>query len=127
MEAAMRPATLAELAARMDVPVPHTTTFTGFTEFSTVYRTLLTVMSVPEHLELVIGQIFEDQAAQGVAYVELGVSPAFYTTIYGSDAAALEAMAGFARAASEKIGRASCRGRVCQYVSISVVAGSSKK
>src|SRR3546814_8988984 len=61
-------------------------------------------MSVPEHLELVIGQIFEDQAAQGVAYVELGVSPAFYTTIYGSDAAALEAMAGFARAASERSG-----------------------
>src|SRR3546814_17548277 len=26
-----------------------------------------------------------------------------------------------------KIGRASCRGRVCQYVSISVVAVSSKK
>src|SRR3546814_10999757 len=61
-------------------------------------------MSVPEHRELVIGQICEDQAAQGVAYVELGVSPAFYTTIYGSDAAALEAMAGFARAASERSG-----------------------
>lgn len=104
MEAAMRPATLAELAGRMNLPVPDTTTFTGFTEFSTVYRTLLTVMSVPEHLELVIQQIFEDQAAQGVTYVELGVSSTFYTTIYGSDAAALEAMAGFARAAAERSG-----------------------
>jgi adenosine deaminase len=104
MEAAMRADTLVELAGRMDVPAPDTTTFTGFTEFSTVYRTLLTVMSVPEHLERVIDEIFQDQAAQGVVYVELGVSSTFYTLIYGSDVAALEAMAGFAEAAAERHG-----------------------
>src|SRR3546814_14560880 len=41
------------------------------------------------------------------------------------EAGFIEGLDGFL--AREQIGRASCRERVCQYVSISVVAGSSKK
>jgi adenosine deaminase len=106
MEAAMRPATLVELAEKLGIVAPDTSTFTGFTQFSQVYRTILAVLGDPEHLRLLIDQIFEDQAAQGVVYLELGVNSTFYTPIYGSDEAALGAMIEAARAASERHGLA---------------------
>jgi adenosine deaminase len=106
MEAAMRPATLVQLADGLGIPAPDTSTFSGFTQFSEVYRTLLAVLRDPAAQELLIDQIFEDQAAQGVAYLELGVNSTFYSQIYGSDRAALETIIGFARAASVRHGLA---------------------
>lgn len=100
MEAAMRPATLTALSEKLGIePVP-TSGFSGFTAFSATYRGLLAAMDHADHLGILIDQIFEDQAGEGVAYLEVGVSPTFYAGRYGSLEAALAEMLDAARAAS---------------------------
>ncbi|WP_211215792.1 adenosine deaminase [Microbacterium indicum] len=104
MEACMRPATLAELAAEKGIPVPETQDFEGFAAFSETYRTLLEVLRTPEAVERLIHEIFEDNAADGAAWLELNVSPRFYDTVFGSQDAALEAFLAYSEAASVKTG-----------------------
>lgn len=106
MEAAIRPATLQRMAAATGIEAPQTTVFSGFSQFDVVYRTLLAVLQEPEHMAVLIDEIFEDQAADGVVYLELGVDSSFYVERYGSHRAALEVMLGHARAASERHGLA---------------------
>ncbi|WP_200919762.1 adenosine deaminase [Rathayibacter sp. Leaf296] len=104
MEASVRPATLESMAAALGIAAPETTVFSGFTQFDVVYRTLLAVLQEPEHLARLIDEIFEDQAADGVVYLELGVDPSFYVERYGSHAAALEVMLEHAHRSSERHG-----------------------
>jgi len=100
MEAAMRPATLVALSERLGIEPAPTNGFQGFTAFSATYRGLLAAMAHDDHLGILMDQIFEDQAEEGVAYLELGVSPRFYADRYGSLDAALAEMLDLARAAS---------------------------
>jgi adenosine deaminase len=104
MEAGMRPATLLELSTALGIEPPATSGFQGFTAFTTMYRGLLAAMRHPDHLGILIDQIFEDQAADGVVYLELGVSPRFYAEQYGSIDAALGEMLALAGAASARHG-----------------------
>lgn len=106
MEAAIRPSSLAEMAATLGVEPPQTTTFSGFSQFDVVYRTLLAVLDEPAHMARLIDEIFADQVADGVVYLELGVDSSFYVSRYGSHVAALDTMLGYARAASAKHGLA---------------------
>ena len=57
MEASVRPATLASMAAAIGIAAPETTVFSGFTQFDVVYRTLLAVLQEPEHLARLIDEI----------------------------------------------------------------------
>jgi adenosine deaminase len=100
MEAAMRPATLVALSEKLGIEPVTTSGFSGFTAFSSTYRGLLAAMDHDDHLGILMDQIFEDQAAEGVAYLELSVSPRFYATRYGSLDAALAEMLDLARSAS---------------------------
>jgi adenosine deaminase len=102
----MRRATLVELCGRAGIAVPATSGFTDFTEFGTCYSDLLAVLREPASLERLVDEVFEDQAADGVVYVELGVSPAFYADVYGSLASAMQSLLDFARAASSRHGLA---------------------
>ncbi|MWV51270.1 adenosine deaminase [Rathayibacter sp. VKM Ac-2803] len=104
MEAAVRPESLTAMADALGIEAPTTTVFSGFSQFDTVYRTLLAVLQEPAHMERLIDEIFEDQAADGVVYLELGVDPSFYVERYGSHAAALEVMLRHAHAASRRHG-----------------------
>ncbi|WOF23329.1 adenosine deaminase [Microbacterium betulae] len=104
LEAGMRPATLTDMCRRLGIEPPPTSGFTGFTEFVRCYRALLAVLQAPEHLERLFHEVFEDQAADGVVYVELAVSPALYAEAYGSTPAALARMVAFADAASRAHG-----------------------
>lgn len=104
LEAAMRPATLTELAAASGVDLPETTGFTGFTAFADMYRGLLAVLRAPADLERLIDEAVADAAADGVVYIEFGVSPDFYTEPYGSAAAALDAHLAAAAAAGRAHG-----------------------
>lgn len=104
MEAAMRPETLIQLADGLGIPAPDMSTYSGFTQFSKVYRTLLAVLREPAALELLVNQIFDDQAAQGVFYLELGVNSTFYCQVYGSDEAALKVVVALARSAAARHG-----------------------
>jgi adenosine deaminase len=100
LEAAMRPQTLVEMCADLGIDVPPTRGFTDFTEFGACYLALLTVLREPANLERLVHEVFEDQAADGVVYVELGVSPTFYSEVYGSLDAALARLIALAEAAS---------------------------
>ncbi|GAA1734287.1 adenosine deaminase [Microbacterium paludicola] len=104
LEAGMRPGTLIAMCEALALEIPQTSGFVGFTEFGLCYRALLTVLREPENLQRLIDEIFEDQAADGVAYAELGVSPTFYAEVYGSIDAALEKLVEFAEVASRRHG-----------------------
>ncbi|NQX28974.1 adenosine deaminase [Microbacteriaceae bacterium VKM Ac-2854] len=104
MEAAMRATTLAELAGARGLPVPQTTVFTGFSQFADVYRTILAVLQHPNHLARVIDEIVEDQAAQGVVYVEIGVNPDYYAGTFGSVIDALGVLVAAAQEAQRRHG-----------------------
>ena len=96
----MRPGTLVDLSGALGIEPVVTSGFSGFTAFSETYRGLLAAMDHPDHLGILMDQIFEDQAAEGVAYLELGVSPRFYAARYGSLEASLAEMLDLARSAS---------------------------
>ncbi|MGC5247442.1 adenosine deaminase [Gordonia sp. DT219] len=100
MEAAMRPETLQALSAKLDIEPPTVSGFQGFSAFSGLYKGLLATLHHPGHLDILMDQIFEDQAADGVAYLELSVSPDRYADDYGSTVAALDALVDMARTAS---------------------------
>ena len=104
LEAAMRPGTLTQMCAALGLDAPRTSGFSGFTEFGECYQALLAVLQVPANLARLFDEVFEDQAADGVAYVELGITPAFYADVYGGAAAALEQLIAYADAASRAHG-----------------------
>jgi adenosine deaminase len=104
LEAAMRPETLADMCEQLYIDVPPTSGFVDFSEFGACYLALLTVLREPHNLDRLMMEVFEDQAAEGVVYVELGVSPTFYSDVYGSLSAALSRLIGLAEAASAATG-----------------------
>ena len=92
MEAAIRPGTLADLAAAAGVVVPMPTGFGDFSEFADTYQGMLVVLSDRDALFRLIDEAIEDCALEGVAYVEFGASPQFYVDTFGSLDASLRAM-----------------------------------
>ncbi|MFT4211542.1 MAG: adenosine deaminase [Microbacterium sp.] len=104
LEAAMRPTTLTRLAAERGVALPATTGFTDFRAFAEMYQGLLAVLSAPENLALLIDEAVADAAADGVVYIEFGVSPQYHAAAFGSVAAALDAHLAAARAAGQAHG-----------------------
>lgn len=92
MEAAIRPASLADMAAASGVVVPMPTSFGDFSEFSATYQGMLVVLAESENLFRLIDEAIEDCADEGVAYVEFGASPQFYVDTFGSLDASLRAM-----------------------------------
>ncbi|WP_217271292.1 adenosine deaminase [Frigoribacterium sp. VKM Ac-2836] len=92
MEAAIRPDSLADMAAASGVVVPMPTSFGDFSEFSATYQGMLVVLAERDNLFRLIDEAIEDCAVEGVAYVEFGASPQFYVTTFGSLDASLRAM-----------------------------------
>lgn len=104
LEAAMRPATLAELAGEMSVEIPPVTGFSGFTAFADMYQGLLAVLARPENLVRLIDEAVADAASDGALYIEFGVSPQFYLAAFGTIEAALDAHLDAVRIAGERHG-----------------------
>jgi adenosine deaminase len=96
-EAAIRPSTLADMGAAMNVDVSLPAEFDDFSAFSQTYRGMLRVLSVEENLFRLIDESIEDCAREGVVYAEFGASPHFYVDTFGSTELALEAMIDKAR------------------------------
>ena len=86
LEAGMRPATLAELAAAIEIDVPPITGFGSFTEFSGMYLAACQVLAGPDEFARLVDEIVEDAAAQGAAYIE----PSFYAPRYAHFAGGTE-------------------------------------
>jgi adenosine deaminase len=79
-EAAVRRETLAELAEASGTPAPHLPDGGGFDDFAQAFLGLTALLSVPGALTRAVHEMAEDAAADGVVYLELGVSPQFYAT-----------------------------------------------
>jgi adenosine deaminase len=72
---AMRPATLAELAAESGRAAPDPRAFTTFAEFQLVFQAAFGVVQRPGHLERLVREIVADAAADGVVWVQPHVDP----------------------------------------------------
>lgn len=74
LEAAMRPATLAELATASGVEIPPVAGFSGFAAFAGMYQGLLAVLAEPENPRRLIDEAAEDAADDlGAHRVQHGV------------------------------------------------------
>lgn len=104
LEAAVRPATVQALAAEIDLVVAPMPTAGDFAAFADVFLGMIRMLALPGALRRVVHEAAEDAAADGAVYVELGVSPRFYASSYGSTEAALAELADAAREAGHATG-----------------------
>jgi adenosine deaminase len=74
LEGAMRPETLAELAAGYGIDVPPIRGYGSFPAFAGMYLAACEVLRTPEDLARVVTEVVEDSAADGAVWVE----PSFY-------------------------------------------------
>ncbi|PRY10495.1 adenosine deaminase [Kineococcus rhizosphaerae] len=104
LEAAMRPATMEELALEAGVATPVTSGFTDFTEFGQLYQGLLAVFGVKENILRVLDEAVADAAADGAVHVEFGGAPLYHAAVFGSAEAALGALLDQAAESSQEHG-----------------------
>jgi adenosine deaminase len=95
-EAAMRRTTLAELSAAAGITTADESVGSRFSEFTTIFYSLVAVLKLPGALRRVTIEAAEDARADGVVYLELAVSPQFYSEAYGSAESALAILIGAA-------------------------------
>ncbi|MEV4537831.1 adenosine deaminase [Asanoa sp. NPDC049518] len=99
---AMRPTTLAELAAREGLPLPPPFvpgTVHEWAAFQQRYDLARATIRGPEDIERVVVEAAEDDAACGARWIELQVDPTSYAVVAGSLHGAIEAaLTGAARA-----------------------------
>ena len=86
LEGAMRPSTLAELAAEAGVPTPPIRGYTSFGEFGLQYRAASALIATEEHLRRVVREVVDDAADDGAVWVE----PHFYPPRYAGQLGAVE-------------------------------------
>ncbi|MFD1722686.1 adenosine deaminase [Amnibacterium endophyticum] len=84
-EAAMRPSTLAELAAEADQPVPRWAPFDDFQDFEAAYGDVLGLIRSRRHLARIMDDLADDAAAQGARYVEVTLAPVLHAALFDGD------------------------------------------
>jgi adenosine deaminase len=75
LEGAMRPATLAELAAAHGLPVPDVRGYTSFAEFGLRYAEAAALIRTEAELRRVVREVVEDAAGDGAVWLEPSVYP----------------------------------------------------
>lgn len=104
-EAAMRSATLRDLAAEAGEPVPSWTDFADFTDFEAAYGEVLALVTSKEHLGRIMDDLADDAASHGAAYVEVTLAPVLHAHLFdGAAGAALEHLLALAAAAEARTG-----------------------
>ena len=106
LEGAMRPDTLAELAAYHGVALPATRGYGTFTEFVAQYQAACAVLRTPEDLRRLVREVVADAADAGAVWVEPQFYPYHHEHAIGSTTEAIELVldAGHAAAAEHGIG-----------------------
>jgi adenosine deaminase len=104
LEAAMRPATLHELAAEHGIDVPQLDGFATFTEFLGVYEAATESLRRPEDVHRLLRETAEDAVADGVVWLELHVYPPLWLGRFGSDEDTLDLIIEGAAAATAATG-----------------------
>jgi len=90
LEAAMRSATLAELAAEHGVTVPAMTSASDFDSFIALYQAATDVLRRPDDLRRLVREMAEDARADGAVWVEYFVYPPLWLGRFGDDVDALD-------------------------------------
>lgn len=97
---AMRPATLAELAARYGIAVPPPlATARTWADFQDRYDAARRAIRTTADVRRVVTEAAEDDARDGAGWLEIQVDPTAYAPVFGGLAPALEAVLDGARAA----------------------------
>jgi adenosine deaminase len=104
LEAAVRPELARALAAECGVSIPPLAYSGDFSGFAGAFLGLLELVSYPGMLARFILEAARDAAADGVVYLELGVSPQYYAEAFGSAEAALEAIVAATAEATSQTG-----------------------
>ncbi|MEV6345212.1 adenosine deaminase [Actinoplanes sp. NPDC051851] len=104
LEGAMRPATLAELAAEAGELAPPTRGFASFPEFVAMYDGAVAFVRTREHLARVIREVVQDAAASGAVWIEAQVNPMFYVPQFGTPAEVTTFMLETGRAEAARLG-----------------------
>ncbi len=83
-ELAMRPSTLADLAANAGLPTPRTSGFTEFGGFGEVIGGILPLFRGPTDFERLVDEMVSDAAAEGIVYLEPSFWPYAHPEVFGS-------------------------------------------
>jgi adenosine deaminase len=83
LEASARPETITEFAARQGIAYSVPNRFSSFDEFNAAYAEMVEFIATPDDLRRICREIVEDNAADGVRYIEPMMLPAFYTGRFG--------------------------------------------
>ncbi|GAA0232561.1 adenosine deaminase [Cryptosporangium japonicum] len=92
LESAIRPGTLASLAAARGVVVPAVSRFEGFGAFAAYGELVRSCLRAPEDFARVAEEFCADEAAQGVGYVEVTFTAAAHGERVGDPVMPLEAV-----------------------------------
>jgi adenosine deaminase len=84
LEGAMRPGTLAEIAAGYGIPVPAIRGYGSFPAFSGLYQAAEAVLRAEDDVRRVVREVVEDAAADGAVQVEPQMYPGRYAERLGS-------------------------------------------
>lgn len=103
---AMRPATLAELAARHGVQVPShdARSVSDWTKFQQMYDAARAVIRTPSDITRIVSEAAADDAADGCGWLEMQIDPTPYAELLGGLHAVLEAVLEGARSAPIPVG-----------------------
>ena len=104
LEAAMRPATLAELGEQHGVHVPDMGGFSSFADFLKLYEAATEVLVGEDDLRRLVREMAEDAAADGAVWVEYHVYPPLWFGRFGTVEEALDLTLALAREATEATG-----------------------
>jgi adenosine deaminase len=104
LEGAMRPETLAELAANYGMAMPTVSGFGSFTAFVGMYQAACEVLRTPDDLARLVTEVVEDAATAGAVWVEPALWPVHHRETLGPDEAVVEYVLDAARAASARTG-----------------------
>jgi adenosine deaminase len=84
LEGAMRPGTLAEIAAGYGIPVPAIRGYGSFPAFSGLYQAAEAVLRTEDDVRRVVREVVEDAAADGAVQIEPQMYPGRYAERLGS-------------------------------------------
>jgi adenosine deaminase len=103
LEAAMRPATMQELAATHGIDIP-SLSFETYSDFIVVYEIATDVLRTRDDLARLVLEMAEDARDDGAVWVEYFVYPPLWFGRFGDDVDALDLVLELARAASDATG-----------------------
>jgi adenosine deaminase len=104
LEGAMRPSTLAELAAGYDMVVPTIRGFGSFPAFSHLYVAACDVLRTWDDLRRVVREVVEDGARDGAVWVEPQFYPRHHLERLGPEAEVIDVVLDEGNATAERLG-----------------------